>query len=270
MRHFLASILVILVAPFLTGCFGSSSSSSGSGSVNGDSGTSDASPGGYYAGAQTIPGEGSLNLLGIVTEDGRFHFVREDGAQYFGNVSVSGQNATGSYQGVLAIGDQFPDGSNSGSGSLDLHVDERASIEGDFTFTTDQGTTDEGTIELMYDDGYERESSFATISGNYTDADEPNRDALSIDDTGMISYQDWPTNCVGNGQVDLIDENFNAYEVEFTFNNCDGDEAVLNGETFTGLATLDDSFMPEELILGLTGNTAGHAVSLVAFYARND
>ena len=47
------------------------------------------------------------------------------------------------------------------------------------------------------------------------------------------------------------------------FSSCLGNAAILNGATFTGLAILDNTVAPEQLVAGITGTVAGVTVSLV-------
>ena len=47
---------------------------------------------------------------------------------------------------------------------------------------------------------------------------------------------------------------YNAYQVQFTVSNCNASYAALNGTSWTGLATLDNTTSPQELIFGVVGN----------------
>lgn len=261
----IASSLILAVLISACGGGGGGGSSSGGGGSNE---SPDLSAGGVWEGVQSLTGEPDLFITGVVTENGDFHFVREDGAQFVGQVSVSGDRATGTYRALLAEGDVFVDGTNSGDGELDLTVSERDELRGNFRFETDGGLIDEGSLTLSYDSVYGEPSSTAIVSGIYTDSDDPQRDSLVIDEFGGITYQDGPTGCSGNGQIEPVDERFNAYELTFTFSNCSGEDAVINGETFDGLATLDVTADPEELIFGLAGVVQGIEFFIITFYQR--
>jgi hypothetical protein len=72
---------------------------------------------------------------------------------------------------------------------------------------------------LTYDGAvYERDSSLATIAGNFETLD-PNSGTmimLNINTDGTIFVQVPSTGCVLNGAVELIDSRFNAYRFEAT------------------------------------------------------
>ena len=47
-----------------------------------------------------------------------------------------------------------------------------------------------------------------------------------------------------------------------------GQFAILNGSNFVGIATLDNTVAPEQLIIAATGDVAGELVSIVGFAER--
>ena len=102
---------------------------------------------------------------------------------------------------------------------------------------------------LSYDSLYERDSALETIAGTYNDAAQ----ILTVDDNGALFEQNAVTGCVLNGQISLIDGEFNVYGIDVDISDCTGLADVFNDSTFTGLATLDDTGNPEALIAGLTG-----------------
>jgi hypothetical protein len=104
---------------------------------------------------------------------------------------------------------------------------------------------------------YERESSLATIAGNYQGLKE----VLNIAGDGTIFSQNSGTGCVANGQVSIINNAFNACDIEFTYSNCVGPAAVMNGSSFVGIASLDNSVMPEKLLVTAIGDMDGDVVS---------
>ena len=85
---------------------------------------------------------------------------------------------------------------------------------------------------------------------------------------GTIFEQDPVSGCVTNGQVSVINPAFNAYDVQIGFSNCTGQFAILNGTSFVGIAILDNSVIPEVLIVAATGNIAGILVSFVSVSER--
>ena len=110
------------------------------------------------------------------------------------------------------------------------------------------------TYNWSFSSLYDKASSLATTAGNYTDGP----DTLSIDGNGVIFEQDPTTGCVINGQVSLINTQYNAYSASITYSSCTGTFAAANGLTYTGLATLDQTVSPAELDFGLSTSANGH------------
>jgi hypothetical protein len=106
-----------------------------------------------------------------------------------------------------------------------------------------------GTFSLAYDALYDRDSSLATISGSFSG---PSGTVVTVDADGSIFSQDATTGCVVNGKASIIDAAYNMYRVQYTYGNCTGDLAALNGLTFAGLAALDNSVTPEQAIIAVT------------------
>gem|GEM_PF-1658379 len=250
-----------------SGSGGSAGSDGGSGGNDGGSsggpGTpTNASPGGIWEG-QTSTGQ---LILGLATESGEFHFITGDGVQYFGTVTTSGNTASASYTGVTAFGTVFQDGSSFGTGTLTGSIEQRSSLIGTTSFTTEKGMVIPGTIALTYNPVYERDSSLPTIAGNFRQ-DETNY-VLSINSDGVAFLQDPDSGCTVNGTVSIIDAEYNAYRVEYTYQNCTGIDAVLNGLEFTGLATLYPVEDRELLILAASSTSGSTLLSAVMLFER--
>jgi hypothetical protein len=126
---------------------------------------------------------------------------------------------------------------------------------------TDMGTPSNGTLAVTFNPLYDQASSLAAIAGNYVEAGSGT--AVSIDANGAIFSQDATTGCVVNGTVTIIDASYDAYAVQATYASCTGADAVLNGITFSGLATLDTSVSPMQLIAGVTGSGGGTTYAIV-------
>lgn len=227
-----------------------------------------AAVGGIWEGTTTISGQGSLDLIGLVAEDGRAHFIQEDGVQYWGTVTSSGTSIAANFSGAVPLGETFADGVTSGSGSLTGTVQARSSLSANATFTTTAGTRTTSTIQMTYNPLYDRDSSLSTISGNYTFAGAPGSDALNIAPDGRLFLQIPGSGCVANGQVTVLNAAYNAYDLRYTYSNCTGAEAVLNGATFRGIGTLDNTGTPEVAIGGSQGTVGGTLYSLVFAYQR--
>lgn len=228
----------------------------------------DLSPGGIWEGTQTSGGT-SIGLLGLITETGEFHFIREDGVQAIGALGVSANTASGTFEAAAPFGFRFEDGSVNGGGNISFTIAERQTLTGTFTFTTAGGTTTNGTISFAYNPLYERDASLTTIAGTYTNSDAPGSDALTIGSNGGLFYQDGSgTNCTANGAVSVINSAFNAYRVSFQYAGCSGDFAILNGAAFAGIGTLDNTASPETIVAGVTGTVQGARLALIYSYQR--
>jgi len=227
-----------------------------------------AAVGGIWEGTATISGQGVSALIGLVAEDGRAHFIQDDGVQYWGTVRSSGNTITASFDGAVEIGDSFIDGSTSGTGSLNGTIQERSTITATVAFTTARGTRSSSTISLRYNALYERDSSLATVSGNYTDAFAPGSDIVNVSSSGVLFGQSLGASCVINGAVTVINPAYNAYEIQYSYANCTGVDSVLNGATFSGIATLDNTENPEVAIAGLQGRVSGALYSVIFLYQR--
>ena len=221
-----------------------------------------ASPGGIWPG---IDSDGDL-VLALVTETGRFHFLDEFGNQGSGILSVSnGNDVAGNFQFVTEFGFTFSDGTTLADCTLSGTVTERQTMTVTANCTTTAGLQDQITVALDYDPLYERDSSLATIAGLYDDGFGIVTDIAS---DGTIFEQDAVSGCVTNGQVSVIDSAFNAYDFQFELSNCTGQFAILNGTSFVGIGTLDNTVPPELLIVAATGDVAGTLVSLIIVTER--
>ena len=221
------------------------------------------SPGGFWAG---IDSDGDIVVV-FVTETGRFEFMTQFGNQGSGTLSVSnGNDVTGNFQLVTQIGFPFPDGTTLADCTLSGTVTERQIMSVTANCTTTAGLQDQITVTpLDYQPIYERDSSLATIAGMYDDGFQLVTD---IGSDGTIFAQDPFTNCVTNGQVSIIDPDFNLYDFQFELSNCTDIYQILNGVSFFGLGLLDDSFPPEVLLVPATGDAAGTLVSWFIFGDR--
>jgi len=238
---------VILLSLALTAC-------GGGGGGDGDSPPASQSPpppanqsvGGIWEGTDS---DGDA-IIGLVTETGAFHFLDPDG-QGFGTATVSnGSQVAASYTYVADLGTTFVDGSTGATCTLTGTVVERVSLSVNSQCTTTRGTTGQNSATLAFNALYNRDASLATIAGNYNDVG----DVLNINSGGVVFEQDASEGCILNGQVTVVNAAYNAYQVQFTVSNCNASYAALNGTSWTGLATLDNTTSPQELIFGVVGN----------------
>lgn len=117
-----------------------------------------------------------------------------------------------------------------------------------------------GTFTLKYAALYDRDSSLATIAGNFQ---APNGTVVSVDASGNIFSQDATTGCVVNGSASIIDSNYNAYRIQYTFGSCTGQLTVLNGVRFRGLGTLDNTSAPEQAVIAVTSQGGTTTLGLI-------
>ena len=243
----------VIIVGALFGCGG------GGGGGGGDDGfvpIVDASPGGIWEGTDPIAG---IALIGVVTETGEARFIRSDGMQSFGQATVSGNSVSGNYTSILPYGFVFEDGSSWGTGTLSGTVRERQSITATFSFRTSAGLSSTGTGTFTYNSLYDRDSSLATIAGNYRDGNTGA--VVNVNSNGVIFSQDAVTGCVVNGQASIIDSRYNVYRIEYSFTGCQGFDSYLNGTTATGLGVLDNTSSPEYVIIGVTNTSARYALT---------
>ncbi len=221
------------------------------------------SPGGIWAG---IDSDGDP-VIALVTETGRFHFSDAFGNQGSGTLSVSnGNEVSANFQLVTPLfGPSFPDGTTLADCTLSGTVTERQIMSVTVNCTTTAGLQDQITVTpLDYVPIYERDSSLATIAGMYDDGFV----VTNIAADGTIFAQDWFTGCVTSGQVSIINPNFNLYDFQFGYSNCTGPDAFLNGASFIGIGTLDNTIPPDVLLVLVTGDVAGTLVSWILFGER--
>ena len=88
----------------------------------------------------------------------------------------------------------------------------------DASCTTSLGEMVGGPIALTYDPVYDMDSSFARIAANY----DVQGEVMTIDVNGALFMQSAQSGCVWNGQVSLIDTDWNLYAVTATSDNCQG------------------------------------------------
>jgi hypothetical protein len=59
------------------------------------------------------------------------------------------------------------------------------------------------------------------------------------------------------------DTSHDIYEVAYSYGNCTGTYAALNGVQFSGLATLNTSQSPPQLVMAVTGASASSKFGIV-------
>jgi hypothetical protein len=261
--------IAFLVAVGLAACGGGGSS----GSSGNDPPPANRSPGGIWTTQYTVtsgPTTGdTIKAAAIVTENGDLYFAARDqnngcATVGFGQASVTGNSISGNidlafvqYTTTAGVTPNctYADGSTSGTGTISGTVSQRSSMTLTVSGTTSMGMAlGPDTYTWSFSSLYDTASSLATIAGNYTDGP----DTLSIDGNGVIFEQDPATGCVINGQVALINAQYNAYSASITYSSCTGTFSAANGLTYTGLATLDQTVSPAVLDFGLSTSANGN------------
>ena len=226
------AICILGACLLVAGCGGGSSDSSSPPPQ-----VSNASPGGIWEGQIFFDStSSSVEAVGVVTESGEMRFITEDGQQIWGNGTVTNTNQLSlNYSWVLPLGFTTPGGATGGTGTLTGTVAERSRIQGAFTSTSSAGEPDSGTVEVFYDDLYERDSSLGLLAGDWLSVGDA--ELMTVDAAGRVFSQDPVTECVLNGQFSIVNASYNVYDVTLVFSNCATPETViLNGFTMNGLA----------------------------------
>ncbi len=235
-----------------SGCTSSDNSSS-SGST-----TTNASPTGIWTGTDSVT---ALNITGYIDSAGEAVFMRSDGAQFVGPTQVSNDTLAATVTGYADFGNTFGDGSTYGLGTLNGTVTTGSTLTLTLSFTTNNGTALSGSWSLSYSTLSSVTSSLGSVSANYTDT--ASGSAISINGDGVMSGQNANNGCVLNGSITVSDSSYDIYQVAFTYEDCTGSYAVLNGVQFTGLAALNTSNSPAQLTIAVAGASSSSKYAIV-------
>ena len=194
-------------------------------------------PGGIWQGTSNTSGL-ILEFAGVITENGQGRFVDENGTQYIlNNVSGNEGNVSLSFTAYAQFGFVFLDGSTVTTGSMTGTVVERTSFTGNYSVATGEA----GTISLTYNSLYDRDSSLSKMVGQW---DDSGYGTLTVDSDGTFFEQDI-FGCVYDGQVSIINADYNVYGLTMTVSLCgvgfDGD--------YTGLGSLDDNVATDDVFI---------------------
>jgi hypothetical protein len=196
-------------------------------------------------------------VTGIVDANGKAVFFRADGLEFSGALQVSGDTVAAGIDGYASYGSTFSDGSTYGVGTLSGTVTASETLNLTLDFNTSAGMTIDSTWDLSFLTLSTSGGTLAKISGSYTDAVTGASVTISTD--GILFAQSassgW-TDCVINGTVTVPDANYDVYDVTYTYSNCAGDWATLNGVSFSGLALLNTNSSPNQIIMGTAGENA--------------
>jgi hypothetical protein len=223
---------------------------------NSSTGTQSAT--GVWSGTDSTSG---LGLTAIINSAGDATFIRSDGVQFDGTVQVSSTSLVATVTGYTEFPSAFSDGSTYGIGTLsDGTVNTGSLLDATLNFTTNANTEFTGEWELTYNAYSGSTSSLTAIANSYTDT--VSGSVLTINSSGVLTEQ-YTNDCVLNGSITTNDSTHNVYEVAYTLESCTGTLAPLNGVQFTGLATLNNSVSPNQLIIAVSGSNSTSKYGLV-------
>ncbi len=211
--------------------------------------------GGSWVGTATLPGIGSQPIVGIVDDDGRAYFLQDDGLMFFGKITSSGSQVEATFSVAPARGTSATlwDGSPRGTVAVDGTVQARSSMSVEHVITSANGGRANGTMSLNNVMSHGVDSSLELIAGNYVVGRGEVGDVLTISSQGDMFLQDPASGCVVNGEISIMNANYNVYDVRMLFSNCTGSYATLNGVSLGGLAEaiFEDTFARADGLLAL-------------------
>jgi len=240
------------------------------------------SPGGIWTTQyldNSVPPGAYVDAKAIVSESGEFYFAgvnQSTGCANvgFGQLTVNGGSVTGTLNtavvtfttipGVNATC-AFPDGSTFGTGTVSGTVTERTTLALTINQTTSSNTNLPAiTGTWNYSNLYASGSSLTQIAGNYLDG----TNTLTVSSGGTIFEQDPTSGCVINGDASILDSAYDAYGMRFTFSSCTGTALILNGQSANGLAALDTTVTPNQLLIGISLDVNGRLFAIAGYITR--
>lgn len=229
------------------------------GEATGDSGPTQ-SMGGVWNGTDAA----GQPVVALVDEAGEFHVILDDGTQYAGTASTTGDVVSASAERLQRrSGSGGPNGSaTSGPEAVTLKgkVQQRQSMSISVAPAAGAPSFAPETFSLQFNASYNDPSSLAMIAGVYQDPSSGQM--ITVNGSGTLFWQDTNSGCLAEGAVSIIDPHYDLYEVQFQYSGCQGPLADLNGMEFLGLGTLDTSTQPAQLIIGDTGEKSGHGYAI--------
>jgi hypothetical protein len=207
----------------------------------------DQSMGGFWLGVVTFDMNQTSELfVALTTEDGRYRFISgESNTQFIGSQMIDTTNVTGSGLGYADTNTTWSDNTAVTESTTDAQLVERDTFSG--TWSTASG--DSGQFDMFYDFEYESPSSLALLEGVWTSYDDFGNPVatFSIDDGGQLTGQN-TSGCTSSGQISIIDDRYNIYDVSSTISNC-----FIAGD-YSGLAAVGEVNVPGDAILLSIGN----------------
>ena len=260
--------MLIIHRIFVAGCFAlmlAACGSSSDDSLFGPGSPVNAAVGGLWDGTGTDDLEPGLvvRIIGVVAEDGRAEYFKvdsntgrpdftDDGVQFAGIITSLGNAISGNVRIYAPIGTTFQNGATVADGTLNGDILERESIEG--VWTAESG--DMGDFSQLFDSLYDRNSSLSiTQDSTWTGTSSVGGVlALSISASGTIFVGVDSNGCIYTSSADdgvnIIDPEFNVYEININITNC----GPLNS-SYSGLGFTSDTVSTNDtLTISVTDN----------------
>jgi hypothetical protein len=201
-------------------------------------------PGGIWIGTVESPDLG--NAVGISTSAGELRIMDDRGVSLFAQVQQVGYDFVDPDASLFAVpGSVFSSGTSVVNGPVNAAIYEQEAIG----MGVLPNTGDELYFQALYSEIHRRNSSLTRVSDTWQDESD---NTYTIDADGSIFGQN-ARGCVYDGQISLIDMDYNVYRVEINTSSCQEE----NGN-FSGLgAVFDDAEAGENgrlLILASEGD----------------
>jgi hypothetical protein len=224
------------------------------------------SPGGIW---HSFGGPTSAVTL-YIAEDGNLRVQDQGPAFGTGAVIVtSGNSVSGSYQSRSIQSSPTAPPSQSLTCEVTGTVTQRVALQLALHCTDASGAVTDRSYVFGYDPAYDVDSSLAAIAGNYTLSINTQTNTLTIaGDGALFGMFHNGAQCLVNGRVEIPDPNFNLYELEMTFSNCQFLKSH-EGQTMTGFAARGLPGLPSgAFLLLVTGMINGRLEFHSLLYER--
>lgn len=224
-------LLITLFLPlFLAACGGGGDTSSDGGTP---SSQQSVSANGYWTGTYTETGAGTSEIRGF-TVNGKIAFQSTQDDFISGSYVLSGNEFTGTISTIYAGATSVIKGS----------VVEGKTITAEFL--SDGYTV--GTLELSYDDTYDKATSISDATGSWSYSSDSNSytSSITVYDNGTFDGSD-SDGCVFAGQLEDIDDK-NVFKVTNYITGC-------TTVTLTGFSAIADSYNPNDVFFAITNNS---------------
>lgn len=210
---------------------------------------------GIWSGMDSATGQ---QMTGLIDASGNADFILANGVQYAGTVQTAGSQIAISLIGYPQFGAQFSDGTVYGVGTFQGALTSGTSITGNLIFRTSNSTGESSQWTLSFSPLYNTASSLAGVSGTYSDAGTAVSQGLdplagatvAISATGAVTSRNATSGCALTGTLSSPDTTGNLLDITYTYQNCTGSYAVLNGLQFTGLVENNVNASPVQLVIG--------------------